>query len=189
MTSIKVSLYAGFALALPVMLWQVWGFLAPAFEEHTQRVDRGFVAFASALFAGGVAFGYSVALPAAVQFLTNYDSEHLQHPDPGEGLLLVRDHGRCSRSARVRAADLRARRSCGSASSRRRSCAGTGGSATSSMAALAVALPGVDPVTTMIEMVPLMVLFEGSIWLAVALRAALAARDAARRSRLPGGDV
>jgi len=35
------------------------------------------------------------------------------------------------------------------------------------MAALAVALPGVDPVTTLFEMVPLMLLFEGSIWLAV----------------------
>ena len=34
------------------------------------------------------------------------------------------------------------------------------------MAALAVALPGVDPVTTTIEMIPLMILFEGSIWLA-----------------------
>ena len=37
------------------------------------------------------------------------------------------------------------------------------------MAALAVALPGVDPVTTTFEMVPLMVLFEGSIWLCVVL--------------------
>jgi Sec-independent protein secretion pathway component TatC len=36
------------------------------------------------------------------------------------------------------------------------------------MAALAVALPGVDPVTTAMEMIPLLVLFEGSIWLSVA---------------------
>jgi sec-independent protein translocase protein TatC len=35
------------------------------------------------------------------------------------------------------------------------------------LAALAVALPGVDPVTTMFEMAPLMLLFEGSIWVAV----------------------
>ncbi len=35
------------------------------------------------------------------------------------------------------------------------------------MAAIAVALPGVDPVTTTFEMIPLMVLFEGSIWMAV----------------------
>jgi sec-independent protein translocase protein TatC len=36
-----------------------------------------------------------------------------------------------------------------------------------SMAALAVALPGVDPVTTAMEMIPLLILFEGSIWLSV----------------------
>src|SRR5918992_1637346 len=34
-TTVKVSLAAGFALALPVVLWQLWNFLAPAFAEHT----------------------------------------------------------------------------------------------------------------------------------------------------------
>ena len=74
-TSIKVSLYAGFALALPVVLYQVWAFLAPAMEEHAQRIISGFVAFASALFAGGVAFGYFVVLPKAIGFLTSFNSE------------------------------------------------------------------------------------------------------------------
>jgi Sec-independent protein secretion pathway component TatC len=37
------------------------------------------------------------------------------------------------------------------------------------MAAIGVALPGVDPITTTMEMVPLMLLFEGSIWLSVLL--------------------
>ena len=37
-TSVKVSLIAGLALALPVLLWQIWGFLAPAVEPHFQRV-------------------------------------------------------------------------------------------------------------------------------------------------------
>ena len=36
-TSILVTLYASFLLALPVVLWQFWAFLAPAFEEHRQR--------------------------------------------------------------------------------------------------------------------------------------------------------
>src|SRR5688572_2920103 len=35
-TTVKVSLVAGFALALPVVLWQLWSFLAPAVQEHTQ---------------------------------------------------------------------------------------------------------------------------------------------------------
>ena len=45
------------------------------------------------------------------------------------------------------------------------------------MAALAVALPGVDPVTTAFEMVPLMLLFEGSIWLSVAFERRWQARS------------
>src|SRR6478609_6630227 len=73
-TSLKVSLYAGFALALPVILWQVWSFLAPAVRKGVERSIFGFAAFASLLFAVGVGFGHQVALPAAVHFLTNYDS-------------------------------------------------------------------------------------------------------------------
>src|SRR5215210_603022 len=61
-TSFKLSVYAGLALALPVILWQVWSFLAPAFARSAQRAIAGFVVFATALFAGGVAFGYGVAL-------------------------------------------------------------------------------------------------------------------------------
>src|SRR6266508_6503952 len=74
-TSVKVSLYAGFALALPVILWQVWSFLAPAVEENAQRIVAAFVAIASLLFTTGLAFAYWVVLPAGVHFLTNYDSD------------------------------------------------------------------------------------------------------------------
>ena len=74
MTSLKVSLYAGFALALPVILWQIWSFLAPAVARDVGRTIVGFAVAATALFAAGVAFGYRVALPAAVHFLTNFDS-------------------------------------------------------------------------------------------------------------------
>ena len=74
LTSMVVSLWVGFALAFPVVLWQLWGFLAPAFREHTQRILIGAVAFATVLLAGGLVFGYYVALPAAVHFLTNYDT-------------------------------------------------------------------------------------------------------------------
>ena len=69
-----VSLWVGFAIAFPVILWQLWAFLAPAFRS-TRSGTVGFVLFASVLLAGGLVFGYFVALPAAVHFLTNYDSE------------------------------------------------------------------------------------------------------------------
>src|SRR5918995_4192918 len=73
-TAVKVSLYGAFALAFPVLVYQLWSFLAPALAENTQRIVSVFVAFASALFAGGVAFGYAVVLPRAVEFLTTYDA-------------------------------------------------------------------------------------------------------------------
>ena len=79
LTSMKVSLLAGLAVALPVVLWQLWSFLAPAFEEHTQRLVVWFVLLSTALLAFGLAFGYFVALPAAVHFLTNYDSTIFVH--------------------------------------------------------------------------------------------------------------
>jgi sec-independent protein translocase protein TatC len=74
-TTVKVSLAAGFALALPVVLWQLWNFLAPAFEEHTQRIVAVFVLVATALFAAGVAFAYWVVLPRALGFLTSFNAD------------------------------------------------------------------------------------------------------------------
>ena len=70
LTAMKVSLMAGFALALPVVLWQLWSFLAPAMEESAQRVVAVFVGIATVLFAGGLAFGYFVLMPKAIEFLT-----------------------------------------------------------------------------------------------------------------------
>ena len=74
-TSVKVSLIAGLAIALPVVLWQVWGFLAPAVEPHFQRVVLVFVVLATALFGTGVVFMYYVVLPRALDFLTSYDAD------------------------------------------------------------------------------------------------------------------
>ena len=74
-TAVKVSFFAGLAVALPIVLYQLWSFLAPAFEEHTQRVVSGLVVFATALFACGASFAYFVVLPRALDFLTNFNSE------------------------------------------------------------------------------------------------------------------
>jgi sec-independent protein translocase protein TatC len=166
MTSLKISLYAGFALALPVILWQVWGFLAPAVKRGVERSILGFVAFATILFAGGVAFGHELALPAAVRFLTSYDSSVYNIQIRASSyysfaLLSIIAVGivfelpvfilGLVRFRVLSAAKLRRNRRIGYVT----------------MAALAVALPGVDPVTTAFEMIPLMILFEGSIWLSV----------------------
>jgi sec-independent protein translocase protein TatC len=74
-TAVKVSLYAALAVALPILLYQLWSFLAPAFEEHTQRIVSVFVLLGTGLFAGGAAFAYFVLLPRALGFLTDFNSQ------------------------------------------------------------------------------------------------------------------
>jgi sec-independent protein translocase protein TatC len=74
-TSVKVSFFAALALTLPVLLYQLWAFLAPAVEEHAQRVVALAAAAGAALFAGGVAFGYFVVLPKALDFLTTFNAD------------------------------------------------------------------------------------------------------------------
>src|SRR5207247_10163780 len=56
LTSFKISLMAGIALAFPILLWQLWSFLAPAFEESSQRVVAALVLFSIVLLAAQVAF-------------------------------------------------------------------------------------------------------------------------------------
>ena len=74
-TSVKVSVIAAIALVLPVILWQIWAFFAPAVAPNFERVALFFVVVATALFAAGVVFMYYVVLPRALDFLTNFDDE------------------------------------------------------------------------------------------------------------------
>jgi sec-independent protein translocase protein TatC len=165
-TSIKVSLVVAIGLALPVLLWQTWAFLAPAVEEHHQRVVLGFVALATGLFVCGVAFMYYVVLPRALTFLTTYDDELYEIQIRasyyytfvaflllGGGLafllpifilalvrLRVLTSDRLRRNRRISFVVL---------------------------LILAALLPTTDPVSLAFEVVPLILLFEASIWLAV----------------------
>src|SRR6478609_3360894 len=75
MTSMWLSLYAGFVVALPILIWQAWAFFLPAFDPGNERMLRIFVAISAGLMVVGLLFGYFLALPAAAHFLTNYDNE------------------------------------------------------------------------------------------------------------------
>ena len=167
-TSIFVSLWAGFLLALPVVFWQVWAFLAPAFEEHRQRSMAMLVAFATLLGLGGVAFGYFVILSPAIHVLTNFDSRHytilirardyyrfagfvllgvaLAFEVPVFVLALVRLH--ILSAARLRS---------------------TWRFGVFLMTVIGVLLPGVDPVSTILSVIPLVALYLLSVGLATFL--------------------
>jgi sec-independent protein translocase protein TatC len=74
-TSLKVCFFAGLAIALPIVLYQLWSFLAPALEEAKQRTVALAATAGAGLFAAGVAFAYFVVLPKALTFLTSFNEE------------------------------------------------------------------------------------------------------------------
>ena len=174
--SLAVSVYAGILLALPVLLWNAWSFLAPALDAAAERRILLLAVFGLVLGASGLAFGYGVLLPRAVHWLTSYDTTHFR--------LLLRASSYYSFVTSVllgvvavfetplvvlALVNLGILTSAGLRRNRRKGYF--------IVAAAALALPGPDPVTTLLELLPMWALFEGSIWLAV-----LAERRAARLS-------
>jgi len=167
-TAVKLSFYAALSAAFPVLVWQTWNFLAPAVEQGRQRVVARFVALATILFAGGMAFSYFVILPLALRFLTNYD-DNLYDVQIRVGYylsfaaLMIFATGlvfqlpifvvALVRIGVLTTAQLRRNRKM----------------AYVILLGAAILLPTVDPVSLTFEVVPLWLLFEGSIWLSVAL--------------------
>ncbi len=179
LTVMKISLFGGLLLAAPVILWQFWGFFAPAVDQRQERRVLYFVFFAAGLLAGGIVFGYFVALPAAVHYLTNFDKSEfniqLRAKDYyGFTTMVLLAMGivfelpvfvlSLVRLGILSTRQLRSNRRTGYFI----------------IAVVAVALPGVDPITTVIETVPLWVLYEASIWLSVLMER----REAAPREAL-----
>jgi sec-independent protein translocase protein TatC len=167
-TSIMVSLWAGLLLALPIVLWQLWAFLAPAFEEGRQRSMVVLVAFATVLGLGGVAFGYYVILPPAIHFLTNFDSTHY------EIQIRARDYYRfvsfvllgvaLAFEVPVFVLALVRLRILTAAQLRHTWRVGV-----FVMVVIGVLLPGVDPVSTILSVIPLVALYVLAIGLATFL--------------------
>jgi len=174
--SVAVSLYAGILFAFPVILSQVWSFLAPALDSAAERRILLLAAFGVVLGIAGLAFGYGILLPRAVHWLTGYDTTHFE--------LLIRASSYYSFVVTVllgvvcvfetplvvlALVNIGALSSAGLRRNRRKGYF--------FVAIAALALPGPDPVTTLLELLPMWLLFEGSIWLAV-----LAERRAAKLS-------
>jgi sec-independent protein translocase protein TatC len=73
-TTMGIALIFAFVLALPIVLYELYGFLLPALSPSQQRAARPLMLAVPVLFAAGVAFGYFVVLPAAVRFFQNFNS-------------------------------------------------------------------------------------------------------------------
>jgi sec-independent protein translocase protein TatC len=69
---INLGLYLGIVIASPVVLYQVWMFIAPGLYRHERRAMSAFVFSSLALFLCGIAFGYYVSLPYVLKFLIGF---------------------------------------------------------------------------------------------------------------------
>jgi sec-independent protein translocase protein TatC len=75
MQVLKVSIYAGLIVCLPFILYQFWAFVMPALYENEKRSIIPYVFATTALFLGGVAFGYFVVLPVGLGFMIGYGGD------------------------------------------------------------------------------------------------------------------
>jgi len=77
-TYIKISLVAGIILAIPIIFYELWMFLAPALYQKEKRYLVPFVAFSSILFVVGALFGYLVVFPYGFKFFISFATEDIQ---------------------------------------------------------------------------------------------------------------
>ena len=164
-TTLTVSAYGALVLALPVVLWQFYAYILPAFSQTERRVVVPILLLFPVLFIAGIAFAYFVVMPAAVNFLLNFNDDQFNTQ------LRAREYYSffsmteiaCGLIFQLPLAIIAVTRlgivSVEQLTRNRRY-------AYLAIAILAAALPGVDPITMLIEMVPLLVLFELSILLA-----------------------
>jgi sec-independent protein translocase protein TatC len=79
MNKMKAALLGGIFLALPMILYQAWSFVAPGLYPRERRWILPVIASGSLLFAGGAAFSYYVAVPTAARFLAEQGSGFQSH--------------------------------------------------------------------------------------------------------------
>ncbi|MGC1472552.1 MAG: twin-arginine translocase subunit TatC [Psychroserpens sp.] len=69
---IWTSIFAGFVLAFPYVIYQFWSFISPGMRAGERKHSRGFIFVTSMLFFIGVLFGYYIVTPLSINFLANY---------------------------------------------------------------------------------------------------------------------
>jgi len=162
--AIMISVYGGLLITLPVISYQVYAFIIPAFAHETQRSIRPLLLMVPVLFLTGVAFGWYIVVPPAIHFLTNFNSEVINYIPRASDyirfvMLTLLAMGLVFQLPVVMM------------------MLGRVGIVTSSfmrrrwresivvLAALTALLPGTDPVTMMAEFIPVLVLYGLSYFL------------------------
>lgn len=167
-TTLTVVAYAAIIVSMPVLLFQLYSFILPAFNPGERRVALPLLLMVPFLFIGGALFGYYVILPPALEFLLGFNAEEFQTELRAReyysfaamsllatGLLFQTPVVilALTRLGVVTPKQLRKNRKY----------------AILAIAVVAALLPSVDPVTMVLTMLPLFVLFEGSLVIASVL--------------------
>jgi sec-independent protein translocase protein TatC len=165
MSTLKISIYAGILISLPVILYQAYSFLLPALKPMERRIVLPFLILVPALFVAGVVFSYFIVVPAATKFLLHFNESEFNIQVRASnyysflimtlialGFVFQIPMGivALTRLGIVTPRQL---------SQNRRY-------AYLILAIVAMLLPGTDPVTMLIELAPLLALFELSLILA-----------------------
>ena len=165
LTTATLVVYAALLIALPVIIYQAYAFVLPAFSPSERRVALPLMLLAPLLFVGGVAFAYFVVLPPAIDVLLAFNADEFNTQLRAReyygfaaltlvslGVLFQVPIGvlAATRLGLVTPDGLRR--------GRRYAILG--------IAVLAALLPTIDPVTMLLEMVPLIALYELSILVA-----------------------
>ncbi|HST38496.1 MAG TPA: twin-arginine translocase subunit TatC [Conexibacter sp.] len=160
--TLTVVAYFALLISLPILLYQAYAFILPAFSPDERRTAVPLMMMVPFLFVGGVAFGYYMVLPPAISFLQNFNDTDF------DVLLQARDYYRFAAMALLSCGlifqlpvGLLAVNRVGILSARQ--LRGSWRYAIVAIAVVAAILPGVDPVTTCILMVPLLLLYGLSI--------------------------
>jgi sec-independent protein translocase protein TatC len=164
-TTLTVAAYGAIVLCLPVFLHQLYSYVLPAFSDAERRVVLPILLIFPLLFLAGLAFAYFVVMPAALKFLLNFNDNQFNVQVRARdyyGFFSTTEIA-CGLVFQLPLAILAVTRlgivTVEQLRSNRRY-------AYLVIAIVAAALPGVDPVSMLIEMVPLLVLYELSILLA-----------------------
>src|SRR3954451_878502 len=180
METLKVSAYAGLLISLPLILYELYAFVLPAFSTRERQIALPLLLMVPFLFIAGVVFGYFLVVPPAIRFLQNFNDDSFDVLVQAQqyyrfvilllaamGLLFQIPVGilGLTRVGIITTRQLNKNRRY----------------AVLAIAVIAMVLPGQDPVTMTLMMVPMYVLYEGSIllsWLMDRRARRAAARDA-----------
>lgn len=164
-TTVKLSFYGGILIALPILLYQAYAFILPAFAPGERKLILPFLLSVPVLFIGGATFAYFIVMPAALNFLLGFNADSFQIEIRGSEyygffiLTLIAVGFLFQIPIAVLAV-------CRLGITTPETLAANRRYALLIIAVAAMLLPGTDPVTMLLSMTPLYILFEFSLVMA-----------------------